>query len=532
MLLPHLLRGRAILRPVPAFELASGAERGRIEPARRSAPADWPEARLRWAFGGPTGGSRYAACIAAATVLGFLLRLACIGGDLGLDEAWSLKLVAPLHAIGGVFWGLSHDNNHFLNSAWLYLMGQNRPAWLYRLPALVLGTLSVPAMARWLGRSGAPAGVAGALLAAVSLPLVDFGSEARGYAGLALASILALDEADRAVALSLAPQRDETRRAGAVWRLALAVGFGALCHLAMAMTVAVIGLSAVLRIASRTRQAKETIGIAARLFWPSALLLAPSLAAVAAGLVTTGRWTIGDVDPYSVAKLVDGLGGMLLMSSGLPDALTGAAGVAGTAVFVIAAARLRLLSPSRLPLAVATFIALPLGLAIARLPNVGYPRYFTVCCLVLLGLQAEALGTALTRGGVWRGRAVSVGMALVLCSLVLDGLDIWTGRGAFTTTLGIMTTEVAPTYTSDRAAMVELLLDQPSSLAGKHPVLVPDARFCADRPEWYIAVGLHDPRPDTAVTLGPPECSTTYRMRASFLASPLSGTQWTLFRRS
>lgn len=529
MVLPRLLSGRAM--PVPAVALAAVAERVRNEPAR-PAFAEQPGTCSPSAFGGSTPGSRYAACIAAATLLGFLLRLACIRGDLGLDEAWSLKLVARLHAIGGVFWGLSHDNNHFLNSAWLYIVGQNRPAWLYRLPALVLGTLTVPAMARWLGRTSAPAGVAGALLAAVSLPLVDFGSEARGYAGLALASIVALDEADRAIALSLAPNLDGTRHARAVWRLALAVGLGALFHLAMAVTVAVIGLSAVLRLAYQTRQVKETIRIAARMVWPSALLLMPSLAAVSGGLIATGRWTIGDVDPYAGAKLVDGFGDMLLMSSGLPDAFTGVTGVLGTALFVIAVARLRLLSPSRLPLAFATFIGLPLGLALARLPNVGYPRYFTVCCIVLLGLQAEAIGTALTRGGLWGRRAVRAGVALVLCSLVLDGFEIWTGRGAFATTLSIMTTEAAPTYTSDRAAMVELLLDTPSRLAGKHPVLVPDSLFCAERPEWYIAVGLHDPRPEAAVTLGPAECSTTYRVRASFLASPLSGTQWTLFRRT
>ena len=71
-------------------------------------------------------------------------------GDLWLDEAWSLKLVADISSPWAVFWAISHDNNHFLNSFWLSWLGPEAPAWAYRLPSVVFGTLAVP-LAAWIG---------------------------------------------------------------------------------------------------------------------------------------------------------------------------------------------------------------------------------------------------------------------------------------------------------------------------------------------------------------------------------------------
>ena len=103
------------------------------------------------------------AAVLGATLLGCLLRAAASTGDLGLDEAWSLRLVAQVHSLGAVFWGISHDNNHLLNSAWLCVAGQDRPVWLYRLPAVVCGTLTVPALARLCWRRSPAAGVIAAV---------------------------------------------------------------------------------------------------------------------------------------------------------------------------------------------------------------------------------------------------------------------------------------------------------------------------------------------------------------------------------
>ncbi|TIT25126.1 MAG: hypothetical protein E5W81_04450 [Mesorhizobium sp.] len=68
-----------------------------------------------------TAGSLLAALVIAVT--GLVLRLLGARGDLWLDEIWSFALIEPLTSIDQIFWRVNHDNNHFLNSVYLYLIG-------------------------------------------------------------------------------------------------------------------------------------------------------------------------------------------------------------------------------------------------------------------------------------------------------------------------------------------------------------------------------------------------------------------------
>ena len=61
------------------------------------------------------------------TGFGFSLRFYCAANDLWTDEIWSLQLVQDLRSPAEVFWGISHDNNHYLNSLWLYGLPATRP---------------------------------------------------------------------------------------------------------------------------------------------------------------------------------------------------------------------------------------------------------------------------------------------------------------------------------------------------------------------------------------------------------------------
>ena len=247
--------------------------------------------------------------ILGATLVGLALRAAAATGDLGLDEIWSLRLVGRVPSFGGVFWGISHDNNHFLNSAWLFLLGQNAPVWAYRLPALVMGTLTVPALARLCGRANPAAGPFAAAVGAVALPLVDFGSEARGYAGLVLATVLAVEAAGRAVDATLAGDHAACRRAA--WRLGAAIGLGLASHLTMADGAAVLGVATLIRLEAH-RNRRRALSAALRIFLPSALLALPVAGFILAGIAVRGTFTIGDTDPFTLGKLVAGFGGMAL----------------------------------------------------------------------------------------------------------------------------------------------------------------------------------------------------------------------------
>jgi len=79
--------------------------------------------------------------VLAAVAAGFCLRIVAAKGDLWLDEIWTLRLLEPINSLGDVFFKVHHDNNHFFNSAWIWLIGPGAPILLMRLPAILLGTL-------------------------------------------------------------------------------------------------------------------------------------------------------------------------------------------------------------------------------------------------------------------------------------------------------------------------------------------------------------------------------------------------------
>ncbi|MEG3619736.1 hypothetical protein V5T82_14820 [Magnetovibrio sp. PR-2] len=167
--------------------------------------------------------AKHALLAVLIVLMGFALRLQSAGGDLWQDEIWSLNLAATMSAWHEAFWAVIHDNNHPLNTLYLYLAGPDREPWQYRLLSVVGGTLSIIA-AGWAVARGGPGRVLTAmLLAAVLYPLVHFGSEARGYGLMVLFSFIAFGAVDRAEH-ETSPYR---------WLFALAVGLGTLSHFAI-----------------------------------------------------------------------------------------------------------------------------------------------------------------------------------------------------------------------------------------------------------------------------------------------------------
>jgi len=125
---------------------------------------------------------------------GGVLRCWNINQSLWWDEIWSTMPYVRAASVWDIFTSLGYYfNNHLLYS----LLGRGSVAifgeseFTVRLPALVMGLLGVLALFRcaevFLGTRSA---VIAALLLAVSPFHIDHSSEARGYAGLALFSIL------------------------------------------------------------------------------------------------------------------------------------------------------------------------------------------------------------------------------------------------------------------------------------------------------------------------------------------------------
>ena len=103
------------------------------------------------------------------------VRVWAARGDLWLDEILSLE--RGLHAPSwlAVFTSLHSDNNHYLTTLWLRLLGEGRSPLLYRLPSLLAGAGTLAVVAR-------RESISALILFAASFMLVQYDSEARGYA--------------------------------------------------------------------------------------------------------------------------------------------------------------------------------------------------------------------------------------------------------------------------------------------------------------------------------------------------------------
>ncbi len=91
-----------------------------------------------------------------------------------------------------MFSALHHDNNHHLNSLWLWFCSGETASWLLRLPSLLAGSATPLLGACLLRRHGRLEALLGAGLLAGNALLVLMGSEARGYALAVFFCLLAL----------------------------------------------------------------------------------------------------------------------------------------------------------------------------------------------------------------------------------------------------------------------------------------------------------------------------------------------------
>ncbi len=119
--------------------------------------------------------------IFAGFLLALLPRFIAAQGDLWLDEIWSVFLVKSATQLLDILY-IRHDNNHILNSLYLYLIGDNRSAFIYRLVSILSGSATVVIMGLINLKRGLVAGIITLCLGTFSYPLIHYSSEARGYA--------------------------------------------------------------------------------------------------------------------------------------------------------------------------------------------------------------------------------------------------------------------------------------------------------------------------------------------------------------
>jgi hypothetical protein len=455
---------------------------------------------------------RFSLMLGAIVLVGLGLRVAAATGGLWLDEAWSAELAHEARTPLGVFLNINHDNNHHLNSLWLQFVGYDAPPLLQRALSILAGTIAIPVAAAIFRPRDTRIALIAALLFAISPMVVTMGSEARGYAGMTLALLVAILLVER----WLIDECGERTRI----RLALCFALGALSQLTM-----LFGCVAVIGWVFFTLYPRHGAIIAARrtlvLFLPALIALG-----VVLGLVLGAAWAsptgfqFGDYKPFELLLFLHAIVEMLGYTIGWP--IVSLWLMPAALILVVLARRTGARHAAFYWLAVAAF---PVTLALLHAGNPGHPRYYLLASVALLLLIAEATGTMLARTGWQRGTALIGLAALAAGSLWQDADLIRNQRGDPTQAI------VALRAHAPRGGVV--LLDRPTGLAMlrvaaaylHYPITIIEAG-CS--PARFLFV---DRFKGETLPVDPVRCGGRYHAIAAAQARGLSGTHWTLYER-
>ena len=465
------------------------------------------------------------------------VRFAGLFNDLWLDEIWSLRLVQQLHSPAEILTRLWHDNNHPLNSLWLYLVMPAQADWIYRLLSWFTGTATV-GLAGLIARrqfqqlqpeaSPGKAQAAGLITAAViggSYFLIHYSSEARGYAPAVGFGFLAV------YALLHAPDRPASGWA-VVYGLACVLGL--LSHL-VAFQVMLGGL--VWSVATLRTWAGWRDRFVHLVCWhlvPWAFL----------GFYYLGFVRHVEIGGGPQLALSNVLGTLAAFSLGFPSGmgvLVALPVFLGAALFALGLIWRRDRAVFGFYLA-AIFIAPALGLCSSRFVLL-YPRYFIVSAALALLLVSYVLARLCFSEGMGligpMGRmGRMIGAVLLAGFLVGNGVHaarlLRDGRGQYQAALRYIA-ERTPTGTitvsSDSDFRNFGVMDYYKSAVGPGHTL----QYCAgnqlppDGPQWVFLHRLDDSVPPPADSLFIAN-AWHYQLVRVFPHAPLSGWEWFVYR--
>jgi hypothetical protein len=361
----------------------------------------------------------------ASFVVGTVVRVLAARNDLWFDEVWTLQLLQErVNSFGDVFTNVKHSNNHHLCSLWMWLVGQNASALLYRLPS-VLASIGTIVLAGVIGlRQSRLEGCIAVILTSWSYLLIHFGTEARGYSlaiFFALLAWYALQQFEETVAggrlsaVALAKADDSGR--SWIWMLVFwsAVVLGFLAHLEFAICFAGLVAWALWRfVRYRSKWRQAMLDLFALFTVPVALVLVFYFIAIR-GLEVAGGPSYR-LWPLLIKTASYTVGGP---ASGAAAAIAALLAVAALCVALIC---LTFHRDDRW-IFYAVVIVAPLALIAIQRPEQLYVRYLIISVVMSLLLLSSADAATLRRGIA----APAIGLALLALYV--------TGNAANTTNL-------------------------------------------------------------------------------------------------
>lgn len=448
------------------------------------------------------------------------LRLTAVFNDFWLDEIWSLHLSRLVASPIEILTKLTHDNNHPINTFYLWALGQQHAWELYRLLSLATGVASIALMGmigKFYGRTESFTAV---LLGGLSYFLISYSSEARGYAPAVFFSLAGFLLAEKTA-------RGQNRLFFGLFWLTVLLGF--LSHSTYIFTYAGIFAMSVLRFLKRGNRPGQ---VAAEMLKMHGIPMAIFMA----DLLWFNSLTIGGGPGYAVSDVILET---VQLTFGLPENRW----LAVFGCLVAAAMILRELSfllremPDHGIFYLTAILLAPAVLLIAVKPTVLFPRYFLVCIPFFLLLMARWLSRQARRGPL--GIILCASILVLYCSgnlLQFRELARY-GRGGYSTamkSIARQTTGDTITIGSDHDFRNRMIVDFYSHYLppGKKVVYLPGTGILPEAsPEWFIVhrtgTGIHS-TPPTGFQL---PNGSGYIIKSVFPSSTPSGFWWYLYRK-
>jgi hypothetical protein len=456
--------------------------------------------------------------IAIVCVLAGAIRIAAARGELWLDEVWTLRLLQDnAHSPADILFRIAHDNNHVLNSLLMYWAGPNGSAWVYRWPAVLAGALTV-VLAGWTQRRrGTATALASVVLIGASYLLVQYSSEARGYAYEVLFSMLAF---------AILCAADESP---SLW---WDFGFAATCIVGFLTHPLFVIVFLAAQVWTWFPGGPRSIGrLVQTALFRTAL---PGLFFAWLYVAVLRHMTIGGGD---VQRFADVILQTLSLSVGGPFGQIGEYAAAAIAVALTLAAFWRVFrqSPKRGTFYLSAIIVLPaLVLLIGPRQDI-YPRYFLGSVFFLLLLWSEYLGGAGASARSLRGWPVVALGAFVLANGWHVSQLVLLGRGHYQDVIALMARDTRGAQVLvvvDHQFRQGMMLDYYGHRLGlSKPLQVGNPTASnLHATEWLLTHDLGvDFVPESTITT--PD-GVTFRLVAHYPFAGLSGWNLCLYRRA
>ncbi len=453
------------------------------------------------------------------TVLALMFDQIGTWNDLWLDEILSVQMARQVTSAWQVF-TLHTDNNHYLNTLYLHLVGDPGDFRVFRYFSVFCGTLLIPA-GFWLGAQHTRrTGLILATMLTFSYPVIHFCSEARGYGAALLGCVVA-----GAAAMAF-------ERRGGWWMASVygvAMGFAIVAHLTACLVWLPLGLGVLVICGTKERRWVWVVKWVGANVVPAGVLGALYFVDI--------RWITPLGGP--VMTPMHGMLRLAALALGWPgrdaySVLVVLVPVAGVIVWQL----VRMVRRGEVTwVIVGLILVMPVVCAVVLKPAFFSPRYFLVIVPFLYFPVAMVVSGWMERP---KARGVFAAGVAVLGIFVVGEFRVYMeflrmGRGEPSKALRYISQQTGTPFiniasSQDLRAQVELAYFGPKIFGKKRPVSYirqQDQTFFS--PEWYI---LHSEGfdPEGPERLELPD-QPVWRRVGYFPAAELSGQAWTVYRR-